>query len=44
MSWITQGRKWIDGLENGRYESRAEIARQEGVSRAYVTQVLRRFD
>ena len=39
-----RARHWARMLEEGIYSSRAELARAEGVSRAAVTQALRRLD
>ena len=35
---------WHDQIQNGKAKSRADLARQLGVSRAHVTQVLRLLD
>ena len=39
-----RARRWERWLAEGRFVSRAELARAEGVSRAAVTQALRRLN
>ena len=34
--------EWREGLANGTYENRADIARKNGCSRAWVTRLLKR--
>ena len=38
-----RAREWQRALESGEIKSRAELARREGVSRARVTQLLRKW-
>lgn len=42
-SGLILAREWQQALADGKYSSRAELARAVGVSRARVTQVLRRL-
>ena len=42
--WRERAFHWAAGLEAGRWPSRAALARAEGVTRAYVTQVLGRLN
>ena len=42
--WRKRAARWAAGLAAGKWPSRAALARAEGVSRAYVTQVLVRLD
>ena len=41
---LARAREWRRLLDDGRFQSRADLARQVGVSRAAVTQALRRLD
>ena len=37
----SKAKEWAELLESGHVKNKAELARREGVSRAYVTKVLR---
>ena len=38
---VKQGKDWLKGLKNGKYQNRADIARKNNCSRAWVTNVLK---
>ena len=42
--WQERATRWASGLEAGIWPSRAALAREEGVTRAYITQVLSRLN
>jgi hypothetical protein len=42
--WRERAARWAAGLAEGTWPSRAALARAEGITRAYVTQVLGRLN